>query len=78
MYFDEEEIRRLVLADVAIAQRWSERRWQLFSNIVIGNPKIESGGDLAKVGRALQTFSEDKLGSLRYHDVMDLAGTTDA
>ncbi len=73
MYFDEEVIRRSLLERVAIAQRWSEGRWQVFYGIAIGNPKMASSEDLAKVGRALQTFPEDKLSSVRYFDVMDLA-----
>lgn len=72
MYFAEEDIRCLVLGEVAVAQRWSECRWELFNELVLGNPQINGSADLGRVARALHTFAEDKLNSTRYFDVMDV------
>lgn len=72
MFFAEEEVRRCVLEDVAIAQRWSEKRWEVFNGIVIGNPKIENRSHLASVAQALQTFQENKLPQLSYFEVMQV------
>lgn len=73
MYFSEDEVRHLVLGEVAVAQRWTDRRWELFNEIVLGNPQMDSTEKLAKVARALHTFPEDQLSKVRYFDVMEVA-----